>query len=74
MKSKYLRQIDELGRVVIPADLRGQYGFKAGEKVCLIACENIVLYALSVTCRSVKQSFGNRVHRAKFSVSVLLEQ
>ena len=51
MKSKYLRQIDELGRVIIPADLRGQYGFKAGEKVCLIACENgILIHAEEQIC------------------------
>ena len=39
MKIKICRQIDELGRLVIPVDLRKQYGLKAGDKVCFIACE-----------------------------------
>lgn len=30
---KICRQIDKLGRLVIPIDLRKQYGFEPGEKV-----------------------------------------
>lgn len=43
MKIKICRQIDELGRLVIPVDLRKQYGLKAGDKVCFIACEEGIL-------------------------------
>ena len=34
MEIKIIRQIDEVGRIVIPIDLRKQYGFKPREKIC----------------------------------------
>lgn len=37
------RQIDELGRLVIPVDLRRQYGLKPGDKVCFTACDDGIL-------------------------------
>lgn len=43
MRIKICRQIDELGRLVIPADLRKQYGFRAGDKVLFAASENGIL-------------------------------
>lgn len=33
MKIKICRQIDALGRLVIPVDLRKQYGIKPGDKI-----------------------------------------
>ena len=39
MKKKeygFLRPVDKLGRLVIPCDLREQYGFAPNEKVLLI--------------------------------------
>lgn len=33
MEIKICRQIDKLGRIVIPADLRKLYGFKKGDTV-----------------------------------------
>ncbi len=33
MSLKIVRQIDELGRIVIPKDLRKQYGIKPGERL-----------------------------------------
>lgn len=38
-----IRQIDELGRIVIPKDLRKQYGIKPGEKLYFDACDNGIL-------------------------------
>lgn len=38
-----IRQIDELGRIVIPKDLRKQYGIKAGEKLYFDAYDNGIL-------------------------------
>lgn len=43
MKIKICRQIDKLGRFVIPADLRKQYGLKPGDKVCFSAYDNGIL-------------------------------
>lgn len=37
------RQIDELGRLVIPVDLRKQYGFKPGDKVWFTSYDNGIL-------------------------------
>lgn len=40
-----MRQIDALGRIVIPKDLRNQYGIKNGDKLCFNACdEGILIY------------------------------
>ncbi len=43
MKIKICRQIDKLGRLVIPADLRRQYGLKLGDKVWFTAYDNGIL-------------------------------
>jgi len=43
MKIKIFRQIDRLGRLVIPADLRKQYGLKPKDKVCFTAYDNGIL-------------------------------
>ena len=43
MEIKICRQIDELGRLVIPKDLRDQYGFTPGEKVWFTAYDNGIL-------------------------------
>ena len=43
MKIKIFRQIDRLGRLVIPVDLRKQYGIKAGDTVCLTTDDDGVL-------------------------------
>ena len=43
MKIKICRQIDKLGRLVIPADLRKQYGLKLGDKVWFTAYDNGIL-------------------------------
>ena len=43
MKINICRKIDELGRLVIPADLRSQYGLKPGDKVCFTVYDNGIL-------------------------------
>lgn len=43
MKSETFTQIDELGRLEIPADLRKQYGLKPGSKICFTAYDNGIL-------------------------------
>ncbi|MBQ9806869.1 MAG: AbrB/MazE/SpoVT family DNA-binding domain-containing protein [Clostridia bacterium] len=43
MKFEICRQIDELGRVVIPGDLRRQYGLKPGGKVWFSAYDDGIL-------------------------------
>ena len=43
MGIKICRQIDELGRLVIPKDLREQYGLKPGDKVWFTAYDNGIL-------------------------------
>ena len=43
MKTKFCREIDELGRVVIPAELRKQYGLEPGSKVCFTAYDDGIL-------------------------------
>lgn len=43
MKIKICRQIDKLGRLVIPADLRREYGLKPSAKVCFSAYDDGIL-------------------------------
>lgn len=43
MKIKIFRQIDRQGRLVIPADLRKQYGFKPKDRVAFTAYDNGIL-------------------------------
>ena len=43
MGIKICRQIDELGRLVIPKDLREQYGLKPGDKVWFTAYDDGIL-------------------------------
>jgi len=37
MALEFIRQIDKLGRIVIPKDLRKHYDFKANDKIYLTA-------------------------------------
>ena len=43
MRIKIMRQIDELGRIVIPKDLRDQYGIKPGDQLFFDAYDNGIL-------------------------------
>lgn len=43
MKIKILRKIDKLGRLVIPIDLRKQYGLNPKDKVCFTVREDGIL-------------------------------
>ena len=43
MKVKISRQIDVLGRLVIPIDLRKMYGFKPGDRVWFTTYDNGIL-------------------------------
>ena len=43
MNIKICRQIDELGRLVIPVDLRKQYGLKPGDKVWFTTYDDGIL-------------------------------
>lgn len=43
MKNKICRQIDELGRLVIPGDLRKRYGLKPGDNVYFTAYDDGIL-------------------------------
>ena len=43
MKKEIFRQIDKLGRLVIPADLRKVYGLKQGERVYFCAKDDGIL-------------------------------
>ena len=48
MKITIMRQIDTLGRIVIPKDLRDQYGIKKGNKIYFDACDDgILIYSES---------------------------
>ena len=49
MKIMICRQIDKLGRLIIPADLRKQYGLKPGSKVFFSAYRDGILIR-SVDC------------------------
>ena len=43
MEIKFVRDMDELGRLVIPIDLRRYYGIQAKDKVCIIARDDGIL-------------------------------
>lgn len=43
MKQEISRQIDELGRLVLPKDLRKLYGFKPGDTVYFTAQDDGIL-------------------------------
>ena len=43
MKIQICRQIDKLGRLVIPKDLREQYGLKPGDRVWFSAHDDGIL-------------------------------
>ena len=50
MKNKICREIDKLGRLVIPIDLRKQYGFTPGDKVWFTAHdEGILIHSEDMT-------------------------
>ena len=56
MEIKISRQIDELGRLVIPKDLREQYGLKPGDKVWFTAYDNgILIHSEDYTYHNEKQ-------------------
>ena len=56
MGIKICRQIDELGRLVIPKDLREQYGLKPGDKVWFTAYDNgILIHSEDYTYHNEKQ-------------------
>lgn len=46
MKIEICRKIDSLGRLVIPADLRRQYGLKSGDKVWFSVCDEGIIICL----------------------------
>ena len=55
MGIKICRQIDELGRLVIPKDLREQYGLKPGDKVWFTAYDNgILIHSDDIRCNYEK--------------------
>lgn len=43
MSVQFIRQIDDLGRIVIPKDLRNQYGIKPGDRICIEATDNGII-------------------------------
>ena len=43
MSLQFIRQIDELGRLVIPTDLRVKYGLNPGDEVYVEALNNGIL-------------------------------
>ena len=43
MKKEIFKQIDKLGRIVIPAEVRKIYGFKPGDKVFFSTQDNGIL-------------------------------
>ena len=43
MAIQICRKIDELGRIVLPIDLRKQYGFKPGDEIWFTAYDNGIL-------------------------------
>ena len=56
MEIKISRQIDELGRLVIPKDLREQYGLKSGDKVWFTAYDNgILIHSENMTYHKEKK-------------------
>ena len=47
MEIKIFRQIDTLGRLVIPADLRRQYGLYPGDELCFAADDKGIIIICS---------------------------
>ena len=43
MSVQFIRQIDDLGRIVIPKDLRNQYGIKPGDRICIEASDSGII-------------------------------
>ena len=60
MKSdKVVRQIDELGRVVIPRDMRRELGLSCGDKICFESEDNkIILSRLEMILSRYENSFA----------------
>ena len=59
MQIRMTRRIDDLGRLVIPADLRKQYGIKAGDTVCFSASdEGIVISPEKSPARRAEKSYS----------------
>ena len=55
MEFKLKRQIDKLGRVVIPIDLREQFGLKMGGDVYFTLCGNGILITSDEVAHSDKE-------------------
>lgn len=43
MSVQFIRQIDDLGRIVIPKDLRNQYGIKPGDRIYIEASDSGII-------------------------------
>ena len=57
MKITMVRHIDELGRVVIPKDLRNQYDLNGGVNICFEACsDGIKMYTVEKKDEGSKKS------------------
>jgi len=56
MENKICRKIDELGRLVVPIDLRKQYGLKSGDTICFTAHDDgILIHLEDMACDSVEK-------------------
>lgn len=54
---KICRKIDKLGRIVIPIDLRKQYGFKPGDEIWFTAYDNgILIHSESIVYNAEKDN------------------
>ena len=64
MKPEIIRKIDELGRLVIPKDLRKMYGFKTGDDV-YFTCQDdgILLHTLEEYVDRFLEVFYNEPHK-----------
>ena len=66
MKISTTRRIDDLGRIVIPADFREQLGMKPGEKVEIYIDEGKVILKRTVNTdpKQQIQSLKDRINKA----------
>lgn len=56
MKIKICREIDKLGRLVIPVDLRKQYGLNCGDTVYFTAYDNgILIHSENYICKDTDE-------------------
>ena len=62
MEIKFLRQGDELGRLVIPIDLRRQYEINPGDKIRIIPQDNgIFIQAEKCVQNEGERGNGDRI-------------